>query len=203
MNDYSFTIHHPYYQNRKLPIALLHFTAGFLLLSAFLESGNAGYPRWIANIFLILGIFELIYTFFAKRMQLRAPKTGEIIRLITALAFLLYAILLVREKQLFFGICMILTAFAFLMIFFIEQRWSKPFILKVNDKGIWFPRFFKYQLFSWKDLNHVILRGNVLTLDFKNNRVVQLDINHSYNASQAADFNHFCAIQTHDYDVVK
>lgn len=201
MNDYSFIIQRPYYRNKKLPVALLHFTAGFLLLSAFLESGTAGYPRWIAYGFLVLGVLELVYTFFAARLQRNKPLVGGIIRIVTALAFLLYAVLLLIQKQTFFGICMILIAFAFTMIYLIERRWSRPFILKVNEKGIWFPRFFKYQLFPWKDLNLVLLKGNLITLDFKNNRVAQLEVDAMPTEAGNAAFNSFCLAHTKEFTV--
>lgn len=195
MNEYSFIIQRPAYRNKKLPVALLHFTAGFLLLSAFLESGNAGYPRWVAYSFLVLGVLELVYTFFAARLRQAKPLVGEIIRIVTALAFLLYAILLLIEKQTFFGICMILIALAFAMIYLIERRWTKPFILKVNEDGVWFPRFFKYQLFPWKDFNLVLLKGNLITLDFTNNRIAQIDLHETFDEHQSGTFNLFCANQ--------
>lgn len=196
MNDFSLTIHNPYYQNKKLPVALLHFTAGFLLLSAFLESGSGHYPRWIAITFLVLGIFELIYTFFASRLQRYSPRPGEIIRLITAAAFVLYAGLLFKENQILFGVFMSLIVVAFIIIFFIERRWNRPFILKVNEQGVWFPRFFRYQLFPWEKFNHVILRGNILTLDFTTNRVAQLEVFSTFNDNQASHFNQFCQSHT-------
>lgn len=197
MQEFSFAMQHPNYRSKKLPVALLHFTAAFLLLSAFMESGQAGYPRWIAYIFMTLGVFELVYTFFAARLQRRSPVVGEITRIVTALAFVLYAILLFSHKQALFGICMILIALAFFMIFFIERRWNRPFMLRVNKEGVWFPRFFKNQLFPWKAFNHIVLRGNVLTLDFANNRVAQLDILTTYNDHQTQAFNDFCQSHTH------
>lgn len=194
MNDFSFIIQQPYYRNKKLPVGLLHFTAGFLLLSAFLESGAAGYPKAIATGLLILGCLEIIYTFFATRLQRSFPLVGEITRIITAVAFLCYAILLLTKGQTLFGICMVLIAIAFIMIFLVERRWKKPFILKVNREGVWFPRFFKYQLFPWKALNLVMIRGNIITLDFTDNKVAQLDVDASFSEAQAAEFNHFCQI---------
>lgn len=196
MNDFSLTIHNPYYRNKKLPVALLHFTAGFLLLSAFLGSEDGHYPRWIAITFLVLGIIEIIYTFFASRLQRYSHRPGEIIRLVTALAFVLYAVMLFKDNQLLFGIFMSLIVVAFIMIFFIERRWNRPFILKINEEGVWFPRYFRYQLFPWEKFNHVILRGNILTLDFTTNRVAQLEVFSSFNENQTLLFNQFCEKRT-------
>lgn len=195
MNAHSFVIRQPFYHNKKLPVGLLHFTAGFLLLSAFLESESAGYPRGLAIGFLILGLFEIAYTVFAARLQRSYPAVGALIRIITALAFLLYALQLLSTGQLFFGIGMILVSLAFVMILLVERRWSKPFVLKIDEKGVWFPRFFKYQLFPWEDLRLVILRGNVITLDFINNRVAQLEVKTAYQEEETKGFNEFCRLR--------
>ena len=196
MTDFSLPIRNPYYRGRKLPVALLHFTSGFLLLNAWYESRLGNYSREIAAGFLVFALFELVYTFFAARLQRRYPKLSGIIRLMAALAFIIYAWMLFHDRQHLFGIFMVLIAGLFIIIFFIEKRWDQPFILHINENGISFPRIFRYQLFSWNEFNHIILRDGLLTLDFKNNRVVQLDLDQPFNEDQTAMLNNFCQSHT-------
>lgn len=193
MNDFHFPIRNPYRRARKLPVALLHFTAGFLLLNGWYEARIGHYPRWLGDYFLILAILEIVFTFFAARLSKTRPVWGETIRLITAGTFGLYAFMLFRDSQSVFGTLMTVIALSFVMIFFVEQRWKQPFILRIDEQGLWFPRLLKYQLFPWGRFNHVILRNNLLTLDFSNNRVIQLDLARRVEEDEAQGFNLFCS----------
>lgn len=198
MKDFHFPIRNPYHRTKKLPVALLHFTAGFLLLNGWYEARIGHYPRWVGLYFLVLAIGEIVFTFFAARLQKSHPRWGEVMRLITAVTFGLYAFMLFRDNQLVFGILMILIALSFVAIFYIEQRWKKPFILRVTEEGLWFPKLFKYQLFPWGSFNHVILRNNLLTLDFSSNRIVQLDLDTRVAEEETRGFNLFCSRYIND-----
>jgi hypothetical protein len=188
-------MNNPFYPGKKLPIALLHCTAGFLMLNGWYESRIGHYPIALTIFFLIFAVIELVYTFFAARWQQTRPRLGGILRIAAAAAFVLYASMLIKDGQSLFGLFMILVSAAFVLIYFIEARWNKPFILRVNEEGVWIPRIFRSQLFPWDRFNHVILRDNLLTLDFSSNRVVQLDLARSLDAGVTGAFNVFCREQ--------
>lgn len=201
MPDFQLQILNPYYRNRKLPVALLHFTAGFLLLDAWYESLLEGWSRGLALAFLLLALLEVLYAIFARRLQQKRGGVGRVLRLVTAAAFLGYAGLQFRESRQLAAVFMVLAAAAFVLIFFIEKRWNRPFIIGVSEEGVLFPRAFSSQLFPWDGFNHVILRGNLLTLDFKDNRIVQLEVEDSRpllpsGDGTTEDFNAFCREQT-------
>jgi hypothetical protein len=195
VTDFHLPIRNPYHRNKKLPVALLHFTAGFLLLNGWYEARIGHYPPWLGILFLLMAIFEIAYTFFAAKVQYKYPGLGGVIRLVTVVAFAVYAWILFGDGQNLFGVFMILVTVAFVLIYFIEKRWNRPFVVRVNEEGIWFPRIFRSQLFPWNRFNHVILRNNLLTLDFTSNRVVQLDLDKTFEVSQAINFNVFCTRQ--------
>jgi hypothetical protein len=198
MNDFSLQIKNPYYYKKKFAIALLHFTAGFLLLDAWYES-SAGSASWLGIIFLVIAFFEVIYAFFAFKLMHRYPLLNSVVRLVTACAFLVYSCLLFYRQQYLFGIFMAFITFAFVMIFFIERRWAKPFIVHINEDGILFPGTFKKPLIKWKDLNYVILRNSVLTLDMRSNRVIQLEIYEEPKEQQLQTFNAFCSAKIEEH----
>lgn len=207
MTDFSLTIKNPYSRSKKFPVALLHFTAGFLLLNGWYEAKVGHYPEWLSIAYLIFGIFEIVYAFFAIRLQRKIPHLGSAIRLLAGIAFAVYAWMLFRDKDSIFGVFMVIIAIAFFVIYRVEERWNIPFVVRVNKEGVWFPRTFKSQLYTWNSFNHVILRDNLLTLDFASNRVIQMDIYDNYNESEAGDFNTFCNEQlgssTHQQDQIK
>lgn len=193
MKDFHFPIRNPYHRTKKLPVALLHFTAGFLLLNGWYEARIGHYPPWVGIYFLVLAIVEIAFTFFAARLQREHPRWGAGMRLLTAVTFGVYAAMLFRDRQLVFGVLMALIAVSFVAIYYIEQRWKRPFILRITEQGLWFPRLFKYQLFPWEKFNHVILHNNLLTLDFSTNRIVQLDVDTPISEQETQGFNRFCA----------
>lgn len=193
MNDYHFPIRNPYQRTRRLPVALLHFTAGFLLLNGWYEARIGHYPSWVAACFLVLAVAEVIFTFFASRLQRHHAGWGTPMRLVTAVTFGAYAYMLFRDHQLIFGVLMAVIALSFVAIFYIEQRWKRPFVLRVDEEGLWFPRLFNYQLFPWGKFNHIVLHNNLLTLDFSSNRVVQLDLDTRVGEEDSQGFNRFCS----------
>lgn len=199
VSDFHFPIRNPYVRTKKLPVALLHFTAGFLLVNAWYEARIGHYPAWLASCFIVLAVGEIIFTFFAGRLQRAHPLWGEAMRLITAVTFFVYAVMLFRDRQSLFGTLMVLIALSFVGIFFIEKRWKRPFILRIDEEGLWFPRLFRYELFPWIKFNHVILRNNLLTLDFATNRVVQLDLEVQLGDGETQGFNQFCSRHVAQY----
>jgi hypothetical protein len=199
--DFQLEILNPYYRNRKLPAALLHFTAGFLLLNGCYEALEGGYSRAVVMAFLLPGLAEIVFTFFAGRLQKSHPVPGAVLRLVSAAAFLLYAGLLFRGGHEVAGMVMAGVTAAFVLIFFVEKRWSRPFIIRVNEEGVWFPRAFSAELFPWDVFNHVILRGGLLTLDFRDNRIVQPEVK-ALTATGDEDFNAFCREHTRRPDTV-
>lgn len=193
MKKFSLAIKNPSPSKKKWSIALLHFTAAFLLVDAWFESNINTYIPWLGILFLIVAFVEVIYTFFAFRLMSRYPLLNSVVRLITGSAFLVYAILLLYEGQVIFGVFMLLIAGAFVMIYFIEKRWAKPFIVQANEQGILFPGTFKTPLIPWRNFNHIILRDDLLTLDLTSNRVIQLELQAGIDEQEVSEFNAYCS----------
>jgi hypothetical protein len=53
---------------------------------------------------------------------------------------------------------------------------------------------FPTRIIQWNELNNVILKDGLLTIDFKNNKIIQQLIKHS-NAINEKEFNEFCKQQ--------
>ncbi|TAN16437.1 MAG: hypothetical protein EPN37_08310 [Chitinophagaceae bacterium] len=192
MNEFLLAIRNPYARSNRFPEVLLHFTAAFLLVNAWYEAKAGHYPGWVAVIFSIFAVLEILYAFFSRRLQRKFPHSGSSLRLSAGIAFMAYAWVLFRDHDPVFGIFMIIIGIAFFIIYRVEERWNKPFIIRVNKDGIMFPKIFKSQLYPWSQFNHIILRDDLLTLDFINNRIVQLSLSHSENEKNTIAFNAFC-----------
>lgn len=48
---------------------------------------------------------------------------------------------------------------------------------------------------EWNQLNNAILKDGILTIDFKNNKIIQAEIDDSANNINEKEFNDFCSQQ--------
>lgn len=199
MDQFTIYIHNPYLQARPAAlrgVGILHFATGFLLANAWLDSYLNQQYRGLGYLFLVMALFEAVYAFFAGRQLYRHPRLNGIIRITTAFAFLVYAVVQFSMDKALFGIFMVLIAGALGMVCFIERRWTAPYEVRVGAGGVWFPHLFKARLLDWDQFNHLILRDNLLTMDMRSNRVLQLELERPVPPGTAEAFNAFCAART-------
>lgn len=70
---------------------------------------------------------------------------------------------------------------------------QKP-VVTINKDEITYPAFFKKQ-FHWKELNNIILKDGLLSIDFKNNKLIQQLIDDTHLRIDEKEFNEFCRQQ--------
>lgn len=79
---------------------------------------------------------------------------------------------------------------ALLFIFYTIS--TRRLAVAINEDGIIYPSFPK-KIVGWNDLNNLILKDGLLTIDFKNNKLAQAEINvDDDNALNEQEFNDFC-----------
>src|SRR5690625_4280273 len=189
---YSLALRNPYYYKKKFPIALLHFTAGFLLLVVWSESRIQTSITWLGTLLLVFGVFELIFTFFAFKVMHRRPELNNIARIVTSCSFLFYTCYFFIKEQPLFAFFMLLISVVFSLIYWVEKKWSKPFEIKIDEQGVLFPGTFKSPLIPWKNFNNVIIKDNILTLDLTSNRILQMELQVFEDKNKVKEINLFC-----------
>jgi hypothetical protein len=83
------------------------------------------------------------------------------------------------------------------LVLFAAMAWviNKEFVVIVNKSGITYPSF-PVKKYTWHQVNQVLLKGDVLTLDFKNNQFLQFTLEEQVlQKIDAAKFNEFCKSQ--------
>jgi hypothetical protein len=82
----------------------------------------------------------------------------------------------------------------FLLLFAIIGFYAnKKWVIHFNKEGIRYPSFPPKQ-FSWAEVEQVILKDDILTIDLRNNKLFQFTIDRNVNASIHENaFNEFCA----------
>ena len=67
---------------------------------------------------------------------------------------------------------------------------KKPLII-VDTKGVSIQRVLGIKIYPWSQFNNIILKDNLLTLDFKNNQLLQLEPDSTASINEQR-FNDFC-----------
>ncbi|MEO6722384.1 MAG: hypothetical protein ABIN67_18595 [Ferruginibacter sp.] len=128
---------------------------------------------------VIAGILLVLLAAFIKLILLRY-KISRII-LLTASAFLLFA----ATSSISFGAILLIYGLLFKFIY-------KKASIEVGTAGIAISKTFSTIEHPWTMFNNVILKDSLLTLDFKNNKLLQLNTDDTVAAVDEKAFNQFC-----------
>ena len=75
--------------------------------------------------------------------------------------------------------------------YLVKFLYQKP-IIKVSGEGITIKKFFASPAYQWNEFSNIILKDGLLTLDFKNNKLIQVSIDENKTAVDENSFNDFC-----------
>ncbi len=70
----------------------------------------------------------------------------------------------------------------------------RPLLVTFSEESISYPSFPRKNL-DWKQLSNTVLKDDLLTIDFKNNRILQQLIEKTAKSIDEKEFNDFCRIQ--------
>ena len=70
---------------------------------------------------------------------------------------------------------------------------QKP-IVSINESQVIYPSFPKKKI-DWQELSNLIIKDGLLTIDFKNNRIIQQQIADISSTIDEKEFNDFCRQQ--------
>jgi len=77
------------------------------------------------------------------------------------------------------------------LLYMISKR---PLLVSIIKENITYPSF-PQKTFSWSDLNNIVLRDGLLTIELKNDKFIQQPIDESKTSVNEQDFNDFCREQ--------
>jgi hypothetical protein len=84
--------------------------------------------------------------------------------------------------------------FVLLVLYYISQR---HLIVQVQENMIIYPSF-PQQVIRWNELNNVVLKDGLLTIDQKNNKIIQHEVNENDEVDEQ-EFNEFCRARFRDH----
>lgn len=184
---YSFTLK----DNNQKAYRLFTWFLFFLHVAAAMFSLNTDDNKVRLNIGILLGfcaIISMVYFFYKKN-----TKALETFSLIMALLY----------TNFWFQQVGIIAAIAFALVYFIVTmvKGKTTTVLFSND-GANLARVFKTVTFPWMEMDNVILKDNLLTIDFKTNKIIQVEILENSTMVDETEFNLFCKEQMQTPTVV-
>ncbi len=82
----------------------------------------------------------------------------------------------------------------FLIAALFERQVKFPYELAFDPAGVVINTFPK-KYYPWADIQNVIIKDDIITVDFKNNKLIQKEINEPVTAAITQEFNAFCMEQ--------
>lgn len=180
--NYKVTVH----QNRikrnqvtalHLMIGLLLFMMGFVTWSipASIKTNRFAFLDVVGIIYSVLGISLILISIFFNRRIVQSASGNRVLRILEILilfSILLYTIIQKWYLPIAYSSAALL---AIIFAFFWEKNADTDKIIQINTSGIIIPNFFRNQVLKWQDIDHVVLRHSVLTIDCRNNHLFQFD----------------------------
>lgn len=128
----------------------------------------------------LVASFVLIFPAFFIKMVLVKWRISKMV-LLSVSAILLF----IATRSIAFAI--ILLVYGWLVKFLIR----KPAI-EFTNKGIKIKKLLISPAYQWSEFANIILKDNLLTLDFKNNRLIQVNVDNPKSSVDEIAFNEFC-----------
>jgi hypothetical protein len=178
---YSFTLK----DNNQKAYKLFTWFLFFLHIAAAMFALNIDDNKVRLGIGIMLGFYAMIgivYYFYRKN-----AKALETFSFIMAL---LYANFWFQQV----GIIAALVFAAVYVLVTIVKGKSTTVLFTVE--GVHLTRVFKTVIFPWAAMENVILKDNILTIDFKTNKIIQVEIVETARMVDETEFNLFCKQQS-------
>lgn len=78
-----------------------------------------------------------------------------------------------------------------ILLDFFATKTSKNYTIQFSSDNIVLNKVYT-STFNWQELQNVILKDGLLTLDFANNKLLQVNIVNEINTAEQSNFNDFC-----------
>jgi len=158
----------------RISILLLVINLAGLLFITYLKDLKSWVPFFMATI----AIFSAFIAFYSRYKSERSPLTGAFF--VLSLAWILADYWVVGVLNFLFMILHIAAL-------------QKP-IVSVSENQVIYPSFPRKKI-DWQELSNLIIKDGLLTIDFKNNKIIQQQIADISSSIDEKEFNDFCRQQ--------
>jgi hypothetical protein len=174
-------------------LSAFHVLIALIMLYDFINTPKVQNRDSVFSVvYLIAAIFLIITAIFSRQVKIDFQKN---------LSLLLFECLLISGGIVYYwakSLLFITVAHAFLAgaillfwIYLVQKRGGEKII--ISFQRIVLPGFIGSRIIEWKYLSNVVKKDDLLTLDFKNNKLLQVEISKAEGSEE--EFNRFCQRQ--------
>lgn len=175
-------------------LAVFYLLIALMFIFDFSFTGKDGIKDWIfAGVSLIATIFLIIVAFFQKKLGVTLTRHLSILLFISAVLMGGAIYFWSKNAMLLAPSHLLLSGVVILIWIFLKKRVDGEKII-VDEKHIILPGLFVYRIVLWSELTNLVKKHDLLTLDFKNNKLLQTELINE-DAINEEEFNRFCQAQ--------
>jgi len=183
--DYIVSLKRPDFKKYDLISQLLLIAAIIIFLFFLFNTPEA----WIWYSFPVIVITaQIIYNFLER-------SKGEIVSYRLSFFIAALGFILLPEKSFF----TILLSVLYVIPLFLERQIKFPEEIGFDDEGITINAFSK-KYYPWNLITNVVLKDGLLTIDYKDNRLFQKEIEEQVSPVLESEFNEFCRSKLEAYN---
>ena len=184
--NYIITIKQPDYKTANI-ISLLML---ILAMAAFIRTAWVYCPsRAYHNAAILYAVFSGIILTWSVYCIAFAPKLKRVPYYRLALAAAAVGWFVEPLSNIWLGALYAIAAL-------IERQVKFPVEIGADDSGIVFNSL-PVKSFQWNEIDNLLLKDNMITIDFKNNKIYQKEIEADVSAVLEREFNAFCSSKLH------
>lgn len=171
-----------------------------------LENTNIKTYRIITGLMILLNIVALSIQLFTIKIGLFAKSVFVLCILACSIFLILKAAAWINKKMVpdtWRRFLLMLSAIAWMAsewwwvaivllgFDFLDYSATRHLVVSVSPEKIIYPSLFQKNI-DWAELSNLVLKDGLLTIDFKNNRLIQQAVISTGNPVDEAAFNRFC-----------
>jgi hypothetical protein len=178
--DFVVSLQRPDFKKYDIISFLLLTSAAFVFLFFFFIN-DAHF--WLHIVSALVIIFQVIYNFYDR-------KKGEYCDHRISFAIACITFFFIPSKN----FIVIIIALLYGVLALLERQIKFPEEIGFNKSGITINAIYKKH-YEWNFINNIILKDGLLTIDYKNNKIFQKEIEEEVSPVLEEEFNEFCRLQ--------
>jgi hypothetical protein len=190
---YTFDIVIENLQKRITQLHALHIMAGLLVLVYGLR-GFSDLPNTSMQLYTGLPIaLAILGICIFKKNNLLNIETNRLFRIIEAAFVTMGGLHFFKYHFTITGIGFIISAILLLFMLMIENQILGGYRIMIDESGVTTNSGLRAKKISWQEIDNVIAKDGILTVDLKNNYLMQSKFSNELNSLELLAFNSWCA----------
>ncbi|SCC17668.1 hypothetical protein GA0116948_10495 [Chitinophaga costaii] len=189
---YKFRILHPSTLTRLRLQPMMHGLVGILFLFNAIGVYQGAQPNYLmAAFFILLGLGSILLPFVLRRFR-KFGQVNSMVRVVQAFTCFTGSLYFLSHGKPDIAGLLLLVGIGIAYVGYTEYKILQPAFARLDTMGVTLPATFSEKNFSWTVLQNAVLRNDLFTLDFKNNKILQVEVLDDLTTSEQESINTFC-----------